>query len=81
MMKIDELRRRPRTAALLVGLSATAAMLVIGSAASGGIDAGQTSVVSDGMTTGETTTLSFTGTIAPVVAVPPVKAPPYGGGG
>jgi hypothetical protein len=82
MMKIDEFRRRPRTAALLVGLSATAAMLVIGSAASGGSDAGQTSLVSDGMTTGETTTLSvITGTLAPVVAVPPVKAPPYGGGG
>ena len=81
MMKIDGIRRRPRTAAALLGLSAAAAMLVIGSVASGGSDAGQTSLVSDGMTTGETTTISFTGTIAPVVAVPPVKAPPYGGGG
>ncbi|MDT5336492.1 MAG: hypothetical protein QOD90_1997, partial [Mycobacterium sp.] len=36
-------------------------------------------VVSDGsMSTGETTTVTFTGTIAPVVAVPAVKAKPYG---
>jgi hypothetical protein len=30
------------------------------------------------MSTGETTTVTFTGTIAPVVAVPVVKAKPYG---
>jgi hypothetical protein len=31
------------------------------------------------MSTGETTTLTFSGTVEPVKNVPPVKATPYGG--
>ncbi len=33
------------------------------------------------MTLGETTTVTYTGTIAPAVAAPPVKAKPFGGSG
>jgi hypothetical protein len=65
------------TAALLGG-GALIAMGIIG-ATSGGVGDAPAVVVSDGsMSTGETTTVTFTGTIAPVVAVPVVKANPYG---
>jgi hypothetical protein len=69
--------RRKGPAALL-GLSALVAMGVIGAVAGGGSD-GQTAVVSGGsMSTGETTTLTFSGTLAPVKNVPPVKATFFG---
>lgn len=69
--------RRKGSAAVL-GLSALVAMGVIGAVA-GGTSDGQTVVVSGGsMSTGETTTLTFSGTLAPVKNVAPVKAPPYG---
>lgn len=70
--------RRKGSAALL-GLSALVAMGVIGAVAGGTTD-GHTVVVSGGsMSTGETTTLTFSGTIAPVKNVGPVKAAPYKG--
>jgi len=66
--------------AALLGLSALVAMGVIGAVA-GGTSDGQTAVVSVGsMSTGQTTTLTFSGTIAPVKNVGPVKAPAYGKG-
>lgn len=72
------LDRRKGPAALL-GLSALVAMGVIGAVAGGASD-GQTAVVSVGsMSTGETTTLTFSGTVEPVKNVPPVKATPYKG--
>lgn len=66
--------------AALLGLSALVAMGVIGAVAGGTTD-GHTAVVSGGsMSTGETTTLTFSGTIEPVKNAPPVKAPAYGKG-
>jgi hypothetical protein len=54
-------------------------MGVIGAVTDGTSD-GQTVVVSVGsMSTGETTTLTFSGTVVPVKNVPPVKAAPYKG--
>ena len=65
--------------AALIGGGALVAMGVIGVAA-GGEPAGQTAVVSDGsMSTGQTTTMTYTGTVAPIVAGPVVKAKAYGG--
>jgi len=70
---------RGKGPAALLGLSALVAMGVIG-AVTGGTSDGQTAVVSVGsMSTGETTTLTFSGTVAPVKNVPPVKAAPYKG--
>lgn len=70
--------RRAKTAATLLGGTALVAMGIIGAWAGGAKD-GQTAVVSGGsMQTGETTTLTYSGTIAPVVAVPPVKATFFG---
>ena len=67
-----------KASAAVLGASALIAMGVIGAVA-GGTDDGKTAVVSGGsMSTGETTTVTFSGTIAPVVAVPVVKAPAYG---
>jgi hypothetical protein len=66
--------------AAALGASALVTMGIVGVAAGGQPD-GQTAVVSGGsMSTGETTTMSYTGTVAPVVAVPVVKAAPFGGG-
>jgi hypothetical protein len=73
----ERFNRRKMTAAFLGG-SALIAMGIIGST-SGSVGGASAVVVSDGsMSTGETTTVTFTGTIAPVVAVPAVKAKPYG---
>jgi hypothetical protein len=70
---------RRKGPAALVGLSALVAMGVIGAVA-GGTSDGHTAVVSGGsMSTGETTTLTFSGTVEPVKNVPPVKATPYKG--
>jgi hypothetical protein len=70
---------RRKGSAALVGLSALVAMGVIGAVA-GGTSDGHTAVVSGGsMSTGETTTLTFSGTVEPVKNVPPVKATPYKG--
>lgn len=63
---------------MFLGMGALIAMGAIGVLAGGGHD-GKTAIVSDGsMMTGETTTLTSTGTVAPVKAAPPVKARPYG---
>ncbi|MDT5194979.1 MAG: hypothetical protein QOG79_4020 [Mycobacterium sp.] len=70
---------RGKGPAALLGLSALVAMGVIG-AVTGGTSDGQTAVESVGsMSTGETTTLTFSGTVVPVKNVPPVKATPYKG--
>jgi hypothetical protein len=64
--------------AALLGASAVIAMGVIG-LTYGGTSEGQTAVISVGsMSTGETTTVTHSGTIAPVVNVPPVKATFFG---
>jgi hypothetical protein len=69
---------RLKTPAALLGASAVIAMGAIGLAYGGPSD-GQTAVVSVGsMSTGETTTVTYSGTIAPVVNVPPVKATFFG---
>jgi hypothetical protein len=69
---------RRRTFSAILGGSALIAMGIIGVTAGAGNDR-PTAVVSGGpMMTGETTTITFSGTIAPVKAVPPVKAKPYG---
>ncbi|HYO02546.1 MAG TPA: hypothetical protein VET27_11995 [Mycobacterium sp.] len=66
-----------KTQAALIGGTALLAMGIIGVAAGGGGD-GKTALVSGGsMSTGATTTLTYSGTIAPVKAVPPVKATPH----
>lgn len=71
---------RINTIAAVFGGGAVVAMGVI-AAAAGGAQAGPPTMASGGpMTIGETTTVTYTGTIAPVVAAPAVKAPPYGGG-
>lgn len=70
-------RMQRKTQAALLGGTALLAMGVMGVAAGGGGD-GSTALVSGGsMSTGETTTLTYTGTIAPVVAKPAVKATPH----
>lgn len=72
---------RVNTLAAALGGSAVVAMGVI-AATMGGAPEGPATVVSGGaMTLGETTTVTYTGTIAPAVAAPAVKAPPYGGSG
>ncbi|HEX7826672.1 MAG TPA: hypothetical protein VF477_17345 [Mycobacterium sp.] len=71
---------RRKGAAATLGLSALVAMGVIGAVA-GGTGDDHTVVVSGGsMSTGETTTLTFSGTVQPVKNEPPVKAAPYKGG-
>ena len=66
-----------KTQAALLGGMALLAMGVIGVTAGGGGES-TTAVVSGGsMSTGETTTLTNSGTIAPVVAKPVVKATPH----
>jgi hypothetical protein len=63
---------------VLLGGAAVIAMAVIGVTVGGGVGDSDTAVTAGSMTTGETTTITHSGTIAPVVAKPPVKAPPYG---
>ncbi|MHC9291274.1 hypothetical protein ACRCUN_02345 [Mycobacterium sp. LTG2003] len=71
---------RINTLAAIFGGSAVVAMGVI-AAAVGGAQAGPPMVASgSAMTIGETTTVTYTGTLAPAMAKPAVKAPPYGGG-
>ena len=67
-----------KTPAAFLGAGAVVAMAVIGATAGGAHD-GKVAVVSGGsMSTGATTTVTYTGTIAPVVNIPPVKATPFG---
>ncbi len=69
---------RGKTTAAVVGGCALIAMGIIGSA-TGGIGDAPRAIVSDGsMSTGETTTITYSGTIAPIVAKPVVTAKPYG---
>lgn len=63
--------------AALIGAGALIAMGVIGVVAGGAPD-GQTAVQSGGMSTGETTTMTYSGTVKPIVAVPVVKATFFG---
>lgn len=80
MTRTERRNYRLKTPAALLGGCAVIAMGVVGFTA-GGADDGQTAVVSDGsMSTGATTTLTYSGTIAPVVNVPPVKATFFGEG-
>jgi len=66
--------------AALIGGGALVAMAVVGVAA-GGEPTGQTAVVSKGsMSTGATTTMTYSGTVAPIVAGPVVKATFFGEG-
>ncbi|MBJ7339589.1 hypothetical protein [Mycolicibacterium sp.] len=69
---------RRRAQAALLGGTALLAMGIIAGAAGGTIEP-KTALVSGGsMQTGETTTLTYSsGTIAPVKAVPAVKATPH----
>jgi hypothetical protein len=78
MTRTSERFNRSKMTAAFLGGSALIAMGIIG-ATSSSVGGASAVVVSDGsMSTGETTTVTFTGTIAPVVAVPAVKAKPYG---
>ena len=80
MSRISNRVNRLRTPAALLGASAVIAMGAIG-VTNGGLSDGQTSIASDGsMTTGETTTMTYSGTYKPVVNVPPVKATFFGEG-
>ena len=73
---------RVATLAPVLGGSAVVAMGVVVATLGGAQQEGPATVVSGGaMTLGETTTVTYTGTIAPAVAAPAVKAPPYGGSG
>jgi hypothetical protein len=77
---VDQMTRnnRLKTPAALLGASAVIAMGVLG-LTYGGKSEGETAVVSGGsMSTGETTTVTYSGTLAPVVNVPPVKATFFG---
>ncbi len=78
MTRIPSPMTSRKAPAALIGMSALVAMGVIGAVA-GGTTGSPTAVVSGGsMSTGETTTLTYTGTVAPVKNVPPVKATPFG---
>ena len=80
MTRMGSRFNRRKTTSAVLGGSALIAMGIIGVAA-GVVDDHPTAVVSGGsMMTGETTTLTFSGTVAPVKAAPPVKAKPYGAG-
>lgn len=68
---------RRKTQVAILGGAALLAMGIFGVAAGGATD-GRTALVSGGsMQTGETTTLTYSGTIAPVKAAPAVKATPH----
>lgn len=78
MTRTPSSMNRRKGSAALVGMGALVAMGVIGAVAGGTSDS-PTAVVSGGsMSTGETTTLTFSGTLAPVKNVPPVKATFFG---
>lgn len=70
---------RANTLAAVLGGSALIAIGVIGAPLTSAPD-GQGLIPSGKMTIGQTTTITNSGTVAPVVAVPPVKAKPYGKG-
>ena len=73
---------RANTLAAALGGSALVAMGVLAATLGGAQQQGPATVVSGGsMTLGETTTVTYTGTIAPAVAAPAVKAKPFGGSG
>jgi hypothetical protein len=72
---------RVNTLAAVLGGSAVVTMGVIAATMSGTPEGSATVVSGGSMTLGETTTVTYTGTIAPAVAAPAVKAPPYGGSG
>ncbi|CRZ16632.1 hypothetical protein [Mycolicibacterium neworleansense] len=73
---------RVNTLAAALGGSAVIAMGVLAATLGGDPQQGAATVISGGpMTLGETTTVTYTGTIAPVVAAPAVKAKPFGGSG
>ncbi|MUL82052.1 hypothetical protein FZI95_09730 [Mycobacterium sp. CBMA247] len=67
-----------KTLAAILGGSAVVAMGVIGATLSGGHDGPMTVITGEKMTIGETTTVTYAPSIAPAVAAPAVKAPPYG---
>ena len=69
--------RRKMTAALFGG-GALIAMAVVG-VTSAGVGSAPVVNVSGSMMIGATTTVTYTGTVAPVVAKPLVKAKPYSG--
>ena len=80
MTRTEVRKNRLKVPAALLGASAVIVMGVVGFTA-GGVDDGQTAVVSGGsMSTGSTTTVTYSGTIAPAVNVPPVKATFFGEG-
>lgn len=72
---------RVNTLAAALGGSAVVAMGVLAATLGGAQEAPATVVSGGAMTLGETTTVTYTGTIAPVVAAPAVKAKPFGGSG
>ncbi|OMC29023.1 hypothetical protein A5740_19035 [Mycobacterium sp. GA-1841] len=70
---------RANSLATVLGGSALIAMGVIGAPFVNAPD-GQGLIPSSKMTLGETTTVTNSGTVVPIVAAPPVKAKPYGKG-
>lgn len=78
MTRTSERFNRSKMTAALIGGSALITMGIVGVTSSSVGDAPVVVVSGGSMSTGETTTVTFTGTIAPVVAVPVVKAKPYG---
>lgn len=70
---------RVKASAAVLGVGAVIAMGLIG-LTSGGLSDGHAVVLGGSMETGETTTVTYSGTIAPVVAAPAVKATPFGEG-
>ena len=78
MTRTDKGTDRLKVSALVIWGAAVVAMGAI-EVATGGHGDSQIAVVSDGsMSTGETTTSTFSGTVAPVINVPVVKANPHG---
>jgi lipid-binding SYLF domain-containing protein len=80
MTRNDRRINRIKTSVTLVGASAAVAMGIIGVAAAAGTDS-QTAVVYAGsMSTGATSIVAYSETEATSVAVPVVKATPFGEG-
>lgn len=69
---------RFKTLAAALGAGSVVTMGVLAAAGGTTADAGTTPYSPAGMQVGETTTVTYTGTIVPVKAAPAVKAPPYG---
>jgi hypothetical protein len=82
MTRNDSRNNRLKTSVTLVGAGAAVAMGIFGVAATVGNDGhGQTAVVYAGsMSTGATSTVAYSETEATSVAVPVVKATPFGEG-